>query len=256
MSLSRLISTGECKLDGLANEVQSQDHDICLGRRRVSLHRRYPLPSHLPSWPPARHSKAPSQSVNPNLQLANSEDSAKFHSFKLRTLRVIDRRARVSRPAWLAPRMPQGLDDRLRDSIQCLVLAPELQQIQDDHTTLVSTGCTKDFCQAGRALHTDEPRVGENRALSIVEQEAEHYLQNLHVEGFFDSEDAFQSRLEEVLGEIWDGAVEAVIREDNTRGMVGGNWTQMSGTRVWYSKGVEEREKVHPAIAQRQAEAL
>ena len=152
--------------------------------------------------------------------------------------------------------MPQGLDDGLRDSIQCLALAPELQRIQDDHATLASTGCTKDFCQAGRALHTDEPRVGENRALSIVEQEAEYYLQDLYVEGFFDSEDAFQSRLEEVLGEIWDGAVEAVIREDNTRGMVGGSWTQTSGTRVWYSKGVEEREKVHHAIAQRRAEAL
>ena len=144
--------------------------------------------------------------------------------------------------------MPQGVDDGLRDSIQCLALAPELQRIQDDHATLASTGCTKDFCQAGRALHTDEPRVGENRALSIVEQEAEHYLQDLHVEGFFDSEDAFQSRLEEVLGEIRDGAVEAVIREDNTR------WWQLDandvrGTRVWYSKGVEEREKVHHAIA-------
>lgn len=34
--------------------------------------------------------------------------------------------------------------------------------------------------------------------------------------------------LEEVLGEIRDEAVEAVIREDNPRGMVGGNWTQWS----------------------------
>ena len=53
----------------------------------------------LRTFPLARPSNAPSQSTNPNLQFANSEDSAKFHSFKLRSLRVIDRRARVLRPA-------------------------------------------------------------------------------------------------------------------------------------------------------------
>lgn len=52
----------------------------------------------LRTFPPARPSNAPSQSTNPSLYLANSEDSAKFHSFKLRTGKMIDCRARVSMP--------------------------------------------------------------------------------------------------------------------------------------------------------------
>lgn len=69
-------------------------------------------------------------------------------------------------------------------------MAPELwvQRIRDDHPVLVSTGCTKDFCQAGRLIHDDEPRVGKNRALHIVEQEAVDFLETLHFEGFFEDD--------------------------------------------------------------------
>lgn len=35
---------------------------------------------------------------------------------------------------------------------------PELERIRRKHTMLASTGCTRDFCQAGRMIHTDEPR--------------------------------------------------------------------------------------------------
>ncbi|KAK3166959.1 hypothetical protein OEA41_010084 [Lepraria neglecta] len=135
--------------------------------------------------------------------------------------------------------MPQGLDDGLRDPIQRPALAPELQRIQVDHATLASTGCTKDFCQAGRALHTDEPRVGENRALSIVEQEAEHYLQDLHVECFFDSEDAFQSQLEEILEfagyEAEDGSI---IGDPNsvklTKAIIELGWVRPESRSPWH----------------------
>ena len=70
--------------------------------------------------------------------------------------------------------------------------------------------------------------MGENRALRIVEQEAENYLRDLKAEGFYGGEDKFKDRLGQVLGEIRAGATEAVIRQDNTHGLVGGNWAQTS----------------------------
>lgn len=50
----------------------------------------------------------------------------------------------------------------------CPFMNVEHQRIKEKHRTLASTGCSKDLCQAGRAIHTDEPRVGENRSLGIV----------------------------------------------------------------------------------------
>lgn len=91
---------------------------------------------------------------------------------------------------------------------------------------LASTGCTKDLCQAGRLIHTDEPRVGENRAVSEVEKEAEEYLRELHRESFFESESAFQDRLSDVLGQIRAGTVDGKLRLEKVHGKVGGNWIQ------------------------------
>lgn len=55
----------------------------------------------------------------------------------------------------------------------------EHQRIKEKHRILASTGCSKDFCQAGRAIRTDEPRVGEDRSLHIVCQEAAGFLRVL-----------------------------------------------------------------------------
>ena len=75
-------------------------------------------------------------------------------------------------------------------------------------------------------LHTDEPRVGENRALKVVEEDAKIFLQELHQEHFFGSDEAFCERLRTVLKEIRAGAVNAKIRQNQKQGKVGGNWTQ------------------------------
>lgn len=109
---------------------------------------------------------------------------------------------------------------------KCPVLAPDYKLIKESHGTLASTGCTKDFCEAGRAIHTDELRVGENRAVDVVEQEAEDFLRELHKEKFFASEAAFQERLHRAHVEIRSSSVEGVIRETQITGMVGGIWTQ------------------------------
>ena len=39
-----------------------------------------------------------------------------------------------------------------------IVLNDEFEQIRSEHAVLASTGCTKDFCQSGRVIHTDEQR--------------------------------------------------------------------------------------------------
>ncbi|KAL8898175.1 MAG: hypothetical protein Q9207_006841 [Kuettlingeria erythrocarpa] len=105
-------------------------------------------------------------------------------------------------------------------------LAKEFQQARDHHPILASTGCTKDFCQAGRALHTDEPRIGENRAIAVVEKEAQGFLEELHREHFFATNEAFTNRLNGVLAEIRSNACEGAIRENRQQGIVGGNWEQ------------------------------
>ena len=75
-------------------------------------------------------------------------------------------------------------------------------------------------------LHTDEPRVGENRSLKPVEHEARDFLEELRLEKFFDSEEAFCERLRAVLKEIREGATDGIIRQDRTHGKIGGNWLQ------------------------------
>ncbi|KAL8701566.1 MAG: hypothetical protein Q9201_004839 [Fulgogasparrea decipioides] len=104
--------------------------------------------------------------------------------------------------------------------------ANEFRQARNSHPVLASTGCTQEFCQAGRAVHTDEPRIGENRAIEVVEKEAEGFLQELNREHFFANDEAFTTRLEDVLLEIRTGAHDGIIREGKQHGIVGGNWQQ------------------------------
>ncbi|KAL8677710.1 MAG: hypothetical protein Q9186_005894 [Xanthomendoza sp. 1 TL-2023] len=118
------------------------------------------------------------------------------------------------------------LRDQDRINIARCPVTKEFQQARDRHPILASTGCTKDFCQAGRALHTDEPRIGENRSIGVIEKEAEGFLQELHSENFFDTDSAFTDRLDAVLTEIKNGASEGILRETQQRGMIGGNWHQ------------------------------
>lgn len=109
---------------------------------------------------------------------------------------------------------------------QCPFLTPEFHKIQARHKTLAPTGCTAQFCQAGRMLHTDEPRIGENRGVKVVEQEARDFLEELRLEDFFDSDEAFCDRLRAVLREIRAGATNGIIRQDKRLGKIGGNWSQ------------------------------
>ena len=101
----------------------------------------------------------------------------------------------------------------------------ELQLIRRKHRNLASTGCTKEFCQAGRAVHTDEPRIGVNRSLDVVQKEATDFLQDLHEDGFFKDEETYSARLKAVLSEI-SGSAERGLWDHNTGGRLGGHWYQ------------------------------
>ncbi|KAL8822008.1 MAG: hypothetical protein Q9191_007199 [Dirinaria sp. TL-2023a] len=107
-------------------------------------------------------------------------------------------------------------------------VAKEFQKVQDHHSILASTGCTRQFCQAGRAVHTDEPRIGENRAVNVVKQEAEAFLRDYYRENHFDDEKELLCRLQQVLEEIEGGACDGVVRETKKPGKIGGNWDQTS----------------------------
>ena len=96
---------------------------------------------------------------------------------------------------------------------KCPFVDAEHQRIKEKHPTLASTGCSKDFCQTGRAIHTDEPRVGENHSLEMVCQEAADFLRDLYDEGFFHSEAKSETRLQEVKAEILYGATGGIARE-------------------------------------------
>ena len=68
--------------------------------------------------------------------------------------------------------------------------------------------------------------MGENRSLEVVEREAIEFLRVLREEGFYDSEDAFQNRLDQVKREIETGSAEGVVRDDLSAAKAGGTWTQ------------------------------
>ncbi|KAL9596831.1 MAG: hypothetical protein Q9219_005545 [cf. Caloplaca sp. 3 TL-2023] len=126
----------------------------------------------------------------------------------------------------LSPQVMQTYEPQQRKEPSRCPVSHEFQQARAHHTILASTGCTKEFCQAGRAVHTDEPRIGENRAIEDVEKEAEGFLRELYRESFFNSEEAFTKRLDNVLAEIRAGACRGVIRESRLEETLGGNWVQ------------------------------
>ena len=109
---------------------------------------------------------------------------------------------------------------------KCPLSNPEFELIRANHANLASTGCEKDFCQAGRAIHTDEPRVGQNRALCVVEREARDFLSDIYREGFYIDDGTFSERLGQALLEIRNSATERDENGRNSKATIGGNWIQ------------------------------
>jgi hypothetical protein len=104
----------------------------------------------------------------------------------------------------------------------------EFQKIVKDNPVLTSTGCTREFCQAGRMIHSDEPRVGETRALEVVKEEASAFLWQLLKEGVY-TEEQYTARRNEVLNSLEASAVVEPMLVDGVK-TVGktATWTQTS----------------------------
>ncbi|KAL8954392.1 MAG: hypothetical protein Q9183_007148, partial [Haloplaca sp. 2 TL-2023] len=62
--------------------------------------------------------------------------------------------------------------------------------------------------------------------IDVVEREAKGFLEELHREGFFTSDEAFRIRLNTVLTEIRSSAAGGIVRDGREHGIVGGNWEQ------------------------------
>lgn len=76
------------------------------------------------------------------------------------------------------------------------------QAIASRYSVLQPTGCTAQFCEGGRMIHSTEPRVGQNRSISVVREEAIDFLCQLRRDGVIASDGALQIRTNEVLREI------------------------------------------------------
>lgn len=58
-------------------------------------------------------------------------------------------------------------------------IAAEMARIQQQCPFLTSNSCTPNFCQSGRMIHSNEPRIGENRSLLSVVKDALDFLHQL-----------------------------------------------------------------------------
>lgn len=75
-------------------------------------------------------------------------------------------------------------------------------------------------------VHTDEPRVGQNRDISTVILEAEGFLREMLDGGFFTSVDDFNARLTEVIDEIHANSAMALVRATGRVELCGGHYYQ------------------------------
>ncbi|KAM3415165.1 hypothetical protein BST61_g10287 [Cercospora zeina] len=116
----------------------------------------------------------------------------------------------------------------------------EFDRIRNACPILRSTACNEAFCQAGRMIKTDEPRVGQDRSISDVQDEAIDFLRQLHRDGIIGTADQLTARRVNVLQELQESSRSIVTTgklpkevADGTRStahtqnmLVGGPWRQ------------------------------
>ena len=105
----------------------------------------------------------------------------------------------------------------------------ELDRIRHAHPTLAPTGCTPQFCQAGRQARINEPRVGRDRPLAEVKQEAEEFLRECRAQGIIASDLNLESRLLAAFSDIAQSTIQTQVTDANGNtfeGLAGGTWLQ------------------------------
>lgn len=83
------------------------------------------------------------------------------------------------------------------------------QKIKKSCPILQPTGCTPQFCQAGRLSRPLEPKLGENRPIDVIKSEARAFLLEMFEE--LGDVTVFEDRLKEVMEEIDAGAKDAKV---------------------------------------------
>ena len=105
----------------------------------------------------------------------------------------------------------------------------EFARIRNAHRTLAPTGCTPDFCQSGRMTRINEPRVGRDRPIAEVQQEAVDFLNECRDYNVIQSDKALDERITEALAQISDTAVASTVTDRDGHigsGLAGGTWYQ------------------------------
>lgn len=105
----------------------------------------------------------------------------------------------------------------------------EFARIRTAHRTLAPTGCTPDFCQSGRMVRINEPRVGRDRPLAEVQQEAVDFLRECRDHHVIQSDKALDERIREALLQISNTAVFSNVTDRDghvSNGLAGGTWYQ------------------------------
>jgi nitric oxide synthase oxygenase domain/subunit len=105
----------------------------------------------------------------------------------------------------------------------------EFDRIRNAHRTLAPTGCTKDFCQSGRMTRLNEPRVGRDRPLAEIQEEAVDFLRECRDHDVIGSDEVLNNRIKEALVQISNTAIVSTVtdRDGNTsEGLAGGTWYQ------------------------------
>ncbi|KAK5078670.1 hypothetical protein LTR64_002914 [Lithohypha guttulata] len=105
----------------------------------------------------------------------------------------------------------------------------EYSLIKKAHRTLAPTGCTPDFCQSGRMTRILEPRVGRDRPLAEIQQEAADFLRECRDENIIESDDVLDRRIKTALIQIMETSEKMVVTDrdgNQIEGIAGGIWTQ------------------------------
>jgi nitric oxide synthase oxygenase domain/subunit len=105
----------------------------------------------------------------------------------------------------------------------------EFERIRKAHRTLAPTGCTPEFCQSGRATRINEPRVGRDRPLAEIQQEAVDFLSECREHNVIRSDRELDKRIKEALVQISHTAIVAEVTDHDGKkstGLAGGTWYQ------------------------------
>lgn len=91
--------------------------------------------------------------------------------------------------------------------------------IEQQCPVLAANSCTPKFCQSARMIQTNDPRIGDNRSLSAVVNEALDFLYQLRHNQVIKSDEALQIRTDEVLHEIRANSKWTSVTEENHFGV-------------------------------------